>query len=167
MSSVEICPFNLSNVEEFRSIRLEALQREPEAFGTTYDQEVRRSIADFSERLATSTIFGAFIARDVVGMAGFRQGTGQKDRHKAFVFGVYVRPEVRRRGVGTALMEALLRSASEVVEQLTLTVVVGNDAAIALYRRFEFQIYGVEPRALKHNSQYWDELLMARVALIG
>ena len=35
-----------------------------------------------------------------------------------------------------------------------------NDAAIALYRRHGFTIYGVEPRARKHRGTYVDKVLM-------
>lgn len=49
-----------------------------------------------------------------------------------------------------------------VVEQLTLTVVQGNDAALALYQKYELQPYGMEPRALKTAAGYADEVLMWR-----
>jgi ribosomal protein S18 acetylase RimI-like enzyme len=160
--SFEIRRLTLSDVEDFRTIRLAALQREPEAFGSTYELEAVQPISQFSDRLATSTIFGAFTASIIVGMAGYKSGIGQKHRHKGFIWGVYVQPETRGQGIATALMDALLRSAGGVVEQLTLTVVLGNRTAISLYRKFKFEPYGIEPRALKHNEEYWDEMLMIR-----
>jgi ribosomal protein S18 acetylase RimI-like enzyme len=48
------------------------------------------------------------------------------------------------------------------VQQLTLSVVQGNDAALALYKRCGFETYGVEPRALKSTTGYADEVLMVR-----
>ena len=56
--------------------------------------------------------------------------------------------------------EGLLREVKE-IERLILTVVQGNDAAIALYRRHGFTIYGVEPRARKTAAGYTDKVLMA------
>jgi ribosomal protein S18 acetylase RimI-like enzyme len=162
MASIEIRRLRLSDVEDFRLIRLAALQREPEAFGSTYEIEAGRSIFEFSDRLTTSTVFGAFSAGVIVGMAGYKLGIGQKDYHKGFVWGVYVQPDARGQGVASALMDELLRSAGEFVEQLTLTVVLGNETAISLYLKFKFEPYGIEPRALKHKEKYWDEMLMIR-----
>lgn len=76
---------------------------------------------------------------------------------------MYVRADARGQGIGSALLGALLSCAAEIVEQLTLTVVEGNDAAIALYRKFGFETYGLEPRSLKGAAGYANEVLMARV----
>ena len=65
------------------------------------------------------------------------------------------------------LVQALLLAAAGVVEQLTLTVVSENHAAIALYRKFGFEVYGVEPRALKQPEGYSDEVLMVRFLATG
>jgi ribosomal protein S18 acetylase RimI-like enzyme len=161
MPSVEVRRLDIADVEDYRTIRLAALQTEPEAFGSTYAVEAVRPIAAFAERLTTSTIFGAYDGGRLVGVVGFKQEDGQKDRHKASVWGMYVEPDARGQGVGKALIEAVIGSARDVVEQLTLTVVQGNDAAISLYRKSGFEVYGVEPRALKSSRGYSDEVLMA------
>ncbi len=57
-------------------------------------------------------------------------------------------------------MSELVTLARHDLEQLHLTVVRGNDKAIALYQRFGFTTYGIEPRALKSAGIYVDELLM-------
>lgn len=62
-------------------------------------------------------------------------------------------------------MEAVLEAAHGAVEQLTLAVVSGNAGAVALYRRLGFEIYGTEPRALKSDDGYADEILMVRFLL--
>ena len=107
-------------------------------------------------------MFGAYRDGRIVGMAGFKQETGPRDSHKGFVWGFFVEPDARGQGVGAALMEALIAHASGVVEQLTLAVVSSNAEAIALYERFGFRSYGVEPRALKGPDGYADEVLMVR-----
>jgi ribosomal protein S18 acetylase RimI-like enzyme len=158
----EVRRLEVSDVEDYRTIRLAALAGAPDSFGSVYEVERDRPLAEFSARLATSTIFGAFAGGQIIGMAGFKQETGLKDQHKGFVWGAYVQQQARGQGIGAALVAAVVEYARDVVEQLTLTVVQGNDAALALYQKYEFQPYGEEPRALKTAAGYADEVLMWR-----
>jgi ribosomal protein S18 acetylase RimI-like enzyme len=151
MPPVEVRRLEVTDVEDYRMIRLAALRMESEAFGSTYEVEAARPLAAFAERLKTSAVFGAYADGRLLGMAGFKQEDGQKDRHKGSVWGMYVDPDMRGRGVGLALIEAVIESARNVVEQLTLAVAEGNSAATSLYRRVGFEVYGVEPRALKSS----------------
>jgi hypothetical protein len=47
------------------------------------------------------------------------------------------------------------------VEEICLTVVTPNVAACRLYSAAGFKEYGLERRALKVGSEYYDEMLMA------
>ncbi|KHK57379.1 GCN5 family acetyltransferase [Ralstonia sp. A12] len=152
----------LADAADYRAIRLAALQDSPEAFGSTYEAEAGLPLAAFAQRLTTTTVLGAYDGARIVGMVGFKQQTGAKDAHKGFVWGFYVAPEVRGRGVGTALVDGIVAAATGVVEQLTLSVVHTNAAALALYQRCGFDTYGIEPRALKSAAGYADEVLMVR-----
>jgi ribosomal protein S18 acetylase RimI-like enzyme len=162
MSQLQIRRLVRSDAADYRMIRLAALQQEPQAFGSTYEAEADRPLSAFAERLEGSVVLGAYADGRIVGMAGFKQREGARERHKAFVWGTYVEPGMRRRGVAAALMTAVLEAAAEVVEQLTLCVVEDNAQAIALYRKLGFSIYGVEPQALRSGSGYVDEVLMMR-----
>jgi GNAT superfamily N-acetyltransferase len=55
---------------------------------------------------------------------GFKREKGKKLRHKAIIWGMYVVPEVRRLGVGKALLKEMIGRAREMegLEQLILTV---------------------------------------------
>ncbi|MEW6645498.1 MAG: GNAT family N-acetyltransferase [Pseudomonadota bacterium] len=150
-----------ADAPDYRTIRLAALARDPDAFGSVYDLEVARPLSAFAERLTSSTVFGAFLGERIVGMAGFKAESGPKDGHKAFVWGLYVRPSARGQGIAAALMQAVITEARLSVEQLTLAVVEGNAAALALYRKLGFAVYGIEPRALKTEGGYRNEVLMA------
>jgi len=156
----EIRRLAAADVRDYRAIRLAALEQAPDAFGSVHGAEAARPVAAFAERLETSIVFGAYIGGRIAGVAGFKREDGLKDRHKGFVWGLYVQPGARGRGVGAALIGAVIAAAREVVEQLTLAVVRGNESAISLYRRAGFEIYGVEPRALKNPAGYADEVLM-------
>ena len=149
-----------ADVEDYRDIRLAALEMEPIAFGSGHAIEASRPIEAHARRLTSSIVFGAYEDGRIVGVIGLKQGDGPKAAHKGLVWGFYVDPRCRKRGVGAALVSGLLMAARRVVEQVMLSVVAENTAAIALYENFGFARYGVEPRALKTQDGYWDEVLM-------
>lgn len=162
MSRFQIRRLAPADASDYRAIRLAALQGDAAAFGSTYEAEVARPLSHFAERLTGAVVYGAYADERIVGMAGFKRHEGARERHKAFVWGAYVRPELRRQGLAQALMRAVLQEASTIVEQLTLCVVKDNAAALALYRGLGFEVYGTEPRALKSSDSYADEVLMVR-----
>ena len=152
-----------ADAEDYRTIRLAALQTAPDAFGSLHAVEATRPMSAFTERLQNTMVFAAYRDGRIVGMAGFARESGLKDRHKGFIWGMFVQPEVQGQGVGKALLQALLSAAAEVVEQVKLTVVADNAAAIALYRKLGFETYGLEQRALKTANRYFDEMLMVNI----
>ena len=78
------------------------------------------------------------------------------------ILNVAVHPEVRRRGLGRAFLERLMRvCARERLQYITLEVRVGNMAAIALYESFGFKRIGHRRRYYADNGE--DALVMARV----
>lgn len=150
------------DAEIYRSVRLEGLERHPEAFGASFDTERAESLAFFSRRLAENTIFGAFDDAVLLGVAGYFAPQSIKARHKATLFGMYVRETARGRGVGLQLVAAVLDDAARSHEDIKLTVVTSNEAARRLYERCGFECYGIEPRSLKVDGVYYDEALMSR-----
>jgi ribosomal protein S18 acetylase RimI-like enzyme len=152
----------LADVEDYLAIRLAALQTEPASFGSVHALEASRPIETHAARLASSLVFGAYHDSRIVGMVALRQNEQPKEAHKGLMWGMYVAPASRKYGVGAALVAALLAASQGVVEQVLLSVVADNKAAIALYERFGFIRYGLEPRAMKTASGTVDEVLMIR-----
>ena len=126
-------------------------------------RQAAKPLGFFADRLARNAVFGAFQGEALVGVAGFYGLDGPKTRHKGTLWGMYVKPDARGRGVAEALIEGVIVQARrEQVKALQLTVVSANERALRFYRRMGFSAYGVEPRALKHRGAYFDEVLMAR-----
>jgi GNAT superfamily N-acetyltransferase len=150
-----------ADLETFREIRLEGLRLNPEAFGSTYEAEQSAPIDKYAGWLATCQLFGAFDGAHIVGIVAFGQFTGAKDSHKGWLRAMYVRASHRRTGASRLLVQAVIDAARPRVEQIQLTVVSTNTPAIRLYQSFGFTQYGLEPRSLKQNGLYSDELLMS------
>jgi ribosomal protein S18 acetylase RimI-like enzyme len=156
---IEIRLLTDRDAEAHWGVRLEALEREPHSFGETAEEPTVESAA---ERLAANPdddfVFGAFHKGQLVGMAGFFRYQIAKARHKGRIWGVYVRANCRGKGIGRALLVALLEriKATLGVEQVSLTVVSGQEAARALYHSLGFKTYGIEPHSLKIGDRYFD-----------
>lgn len=144
----------------WREIRLEAIQRHPEAFGGSYEDEALYTEATLKETLVNKTVFGAFIDNDLVGISGFLILASRKTQHRGNLFSVYVKGQYRGQGIADQLTEAVIQHARTKVLQLHCSVVTSNTSAIALYQRHGLTIYGTEPRSLKVDDRYYDEHLM-------
>jgi len=99
----------------------------------------------------------------VVGNIGMQRGTGRK-RHVAGL-GITVDPAYHGRGVGTALMEACLETALRWWSPLRIELEVypDNERALALYRKFGFEVEGSKTGVAIRQGKYVDTLVMSRV----
>jgi len=156
-----------SDAQLYKEIRLRALKNDPESFGSTYEQEVNRPLERFAERIQHSKdkfTLGCFDDSNLlVGIVNFVRESRLKTAHKGNIYGMYIEPEYRGRGLGKSLLLALIERATREctgLEQIHLTVVSKNEAAKRLYISLGFEIYGVEPNALKVAGQSLDEDLM-------
>jgi len=158
-----------ADAQAFKNIRLRGLQDHPAAFGSSYEDELKRPLSRTIERIqggsdpANNFLLGAFEdGLGLVGTVGFSREQGLKSQHRAYITSVYTIPEVRGRGVAKALMNELIGLARRMpdLEQLLLGVGAANTVARNLYLGLGFEIYGLERRALKIGDQYIDEELM-------
>jgi ribosomal protein S18 acetylase RimI-like enzyme len=144
-------------------IRLESLENEPFAFGKAAEEHRATAVETIALRFRDAPVgslyLGAFEDSNLVGMATFIRETGLKERHKGRIYGVYVTPAQRRRGVGRELLATVIEKARKdsSLEQILLSVATCQDAARRLYRHFGFETYGTEPHALKVGGRYIDE----------
>jgi ribosomal protein S18 acetylase RimI-like enzyme len=144
-------------------IRLEALDGEPFAFGKAVEEHQATSVETialrFRDASASNFTVGAFDNDNLIGMATLIREAGLKERHKGHIYAVYVTPAQRGKGVGRALIGAVLEKAKQdsSLEQILLAVATCQEAARRLYRDLGFKTYGTEPNALKVGGRYIDE----------
>lgn len=136
-----------------RALMLEAFTRHPEAFTSTAEERAALPLEWWQARLAPASreaLFGAFDGDRLAGTVGLAFEPRARTRHKALLFGMYVAPEHRARGLGGRLVDAALDHARATpgVELVQLTVTEHNVAALELYRSRGFVEWGVEPRAV-------------------
>lgn len=162
----KIRPLRSDEAVHYRELRLLALRLHPESFGSSFEEEALLEIDVFAERLADGRVFGVWSGEQLVACAGLALREKPKLRHKGHLWGMFVRPEVRGRGIGERLLREVLTHSRTCCEEVLLTVVADNTAAYRLYAAAGFVEYGREPRAIKIGSDYFDELLM-RLPLEG
>lgn len=162
---VEIRKLAPADAAAWRALRLEALQKHPTAFAESFEEAAQRDVAWFRDRMpapdAVNAIFGVFDHGRLAGCAGFAVQTFAHLRHKGVMWGVYLQPGLRGRGIGDALVGRVIQHARAHVAVLQAAVAVDNRAAAALYRRAGFKSYGREPRALRVDGRDIDEELLA------
>jgi RimJ/RimL family protein N-acetyltransferase len=151
------------NAEIFRTLRLEALATSPEAFGSSYEEEVHLPLNTIRSRIPASgpnAIFGAFAGEQLIGMAGFAVYDRIKGSHKGVMWGVYVQADWRGHGLGRKLVQRVIEQASQHVIILEAAVATGNDSARRTYHALGFKPYGIERKALRVGDAFYDEELL-------
>ena len=111
----------------------------------------------------------AFVDGEVAGHAGLHPVGRSPRRAHARMLGMAVQKRFHGQGVGHALMQALVDLADKwlPVTRIELTVFVDNERAIALYRKFGFEIEGTHRQYGLRDGKYVDTYAMGRIRQKG
>jgi RimJ/RimL family protein N-acetyltransferase len=155
--------------DKWWDLRKRALRDHPDAFGSTYEDALARPLAVARDQFVTTSIAhdnALFIAFNgdgaLVGTVGIYRETSPKERHRMGIWGVYIAPEARGRGLGLRLTTAAIEHARTIrgVLQIELTVASHNVPARRVYEQAGFRRYGRHPRGLMLDGTGIDEDLM-------
>lgn len=135
----------------FRQFRVEMCGAHPEAFGQTPDEVAEMAEEKFLDWMSQSDVYpekfvlAAFEQDRLVGTVAFRREDSFKERHRSWIWAVYVRPEGRGRGISKALMQQVIDECRRIsgLEILTLVVSLTQTSARTLYTSLGFFTNGI------------------------
>ncbi len=151
---IEITSLNSDDWERWRDMRLNALAEAPYAFCSSLSEWQGAGEQSWRDRLSEVSL--NLIAKFDGDDAGMVSGMASEDEVE--LLSMWVAPFARGRGIGDALITAILEwASSERKLRLVLRVLNGNDRAESLYVRHGFEH---EQSSLETNGALIQERLM-------
>jgi RimJ/RimL family protein N-acetyltransferase len=113
--------------------------------------------------LENQTIFVAEYNSQLIGYLAALGGEFQRNRHSVYII-IGILQAFTGQGVGTQLFRTLEEWAQlQRIHRLELTVMVHNEAGLALYKKQGFEIEGTKRDSLLVDGKYVDEYYMAKL----
>lgn len=165
--SIQIRKLISNDADMFFDLRLESLKNSITSYLSTYEEEKELGKEHYIKNVLShaeqnNVIFGAFSESKMIGCIGIYPATQIKMLHRSLIWGIYVKPEYRHRGIARSLMmEAISHARNKIkCSTIELCVVEQNIAAKNLFESCGFQAWGIEPMALRIDDKFYNEIHM-------
>ena len=157
-----------NDYDQFYALRLESLETCPEEFATDAEawknasRDTINKMLVASEERADAHILGAWEDDTLVGMIGANRNLRPTVKHKSTLWGLYVTSAHRRRGIGSALLDEVVKvlKGEPELRLIRAVVTITSREALSLLEKKGFQVYGQEPEAKRLNDQFLDQVYM-------
>ena len=160
---IEIRKLPADRWKDYRDLRLEALKKEPMAFGSSPEEE--SELAEETWRKRIMDVLFAMDDDEPVGMVAYVFEKSVKFKHIAGIYGFYVRAGYRGQGVGSRLLEEALRRIrmNKAIIKVKLAVISEQREAIGVYEKAGFVVTGRSEKELKVGKRFYTMLFMEKV----
>ncbi|AZA85188.1 N-acetyltransferase [Chryseobacterium lactis] len=125
----------------YRKIRLESLEKFPEAFGANYQDALKiekfRIEEDIENELPERFVFGAFSDGDLIGICTFVKDENQRGN----LYQMYVKKDFQGKNIGYELIRRIINEIRGHFNDLEIFLEVAphNEKAYSLYRKTGFK----------------------------
>jgi len=129
-----------SKWEEYKTIRLEALQTNPEMFGSNYLKEAAYSQNDWVSFLEDDTraMFALYNEESLIGLTGV--ALKKEDATTAILFASFIKPSHRNNGLSALFYQARINWAKhKKCRSIIVSHRAGNEVSKAANQRFGFK----------------------------
>lgn len=167
MDNLEIIKLKPEDWQYYRYLRLEALQNDPQAFGSSYQDNLQKPDSYWHGRLEDavdgkkSWLLFAKENDRLIGMIG---AFVEDEKDVAEIISLYVTKNERGKGVSQELMTGILQEIgqNDSIRKAKLVVNVNEIPAVTLYKNFGFQIAG-EKNLLLGDGTCYKEYIMEKL----
>ncbi len=162
-------PFTIASAAPADATAIAALYAHHVLHGTATFETVPPDATEIASRMGKVAAAGWpwLVARDTAGtVLGYAYCTQFRER-AAYRFAsensIYIRDDARGRGIGTALMAALLEAATACGFRQMIAVIAGTEpASVALHARFGFVTCGLLKAAGRKHGRWIDVVYMQK-----
>jgi len=161
--AVVVRPVRADEADDLFRLRLRALACDPNAFDQTVQDAQEKGAGPLAEMVASSVAGRdlALVADDGGGLVGLVLVTHSRrprSQHRARLWGMWVAPEARSRGVGGELVGGAVDwCRRRGIEMVDLWVVTDHVAAIRVYQRAGFRVCGTTRDGMRWQGRPQDE----------
>lgn len=167
MANVQIRKIKIADARNFLSLckqldeETEFMMLEPNERNITIDEQKKQIQTILDNKM--STILVAEKNDILIGYVGAYRENFNRCRHSAYVV-TGILASCQGQGIGTYLFKSLEEWAKDNhIHRLELTVMVHNEAGIALYKKSGFEIEGIKRHSLIVGDEFVNEYYMSKI----